>query len=109
LNIKKKSDIQSKLTPDEIGQLEQAREIIETVKTDGWNIIASFIRQSIVYPDPAKFTEVSQVILPYTEAYGASELARKIGIFVGQQESILKHLTEKMDEDAQTPSYNIGD
>jgi len=68
-----------------------------------------YIQGSIIWPDPKESHNREDVILPYTEAYGASELAKKIGNFVNSQESIIKTLSEKVDSENDAPNFAIGE
>lgn len=102
--MKKKN---SNLTPQEQILLKEAEQVIETTNTKGWQVIASFIQRSIAWPDPKEYHSREEVILPYSEAFGASELARKIGQYIGQQDKIIKSLLEKDEEDVK--SYAIGE
>jgi hypothetical protein len=100
---KKKLD---RLTPEEQIILKSAQEICDTLDTKGWLAIAAFIQNSIVWPNPSEAKNLEEMVLPYTQAYGAAELAKKIGNFVNSQEEILISLTNKLDEEnAPTDDY----
>lgn len=97
-----------KLSSQERDLLKQAQDICDIIKTPGWTHIVNFVQQSIVWPDPKTFHSREEVIVPYTESYGAAELARKLGEFVNNQESVIKSLTNKLDEESDAPDYRIG-
>ena len=97
-----------KLTTEEQILLRQAQDIMDVIKLPGWKHIASFITDSIVWPNPKDYPTKEEVIIPYTEAYGAGELARKIGDFVHSRESIVKTLSEKVDSEDELPNWSIN-
>ena len=108
-NKKKLDKKLEKLTPEEQILLRQAQDINETIQSRGWQHIANFITNSIVWPDPSVYKSREEVIMPYSEAYGASELARKLGNYVHSQDDVIKSLTAKVDEDNELPNYKIGE
>jgi hypothetical protein len=98
---------ESKLTSQEQQVLEQARDILEIIKSPGWLAIATYIQNNIVFPNPKDFATLDDLLLPYAQAYGGAELAKKIGQFVGSQEDIVKSLTKKIDSENALPNYDI--
>lgn len=107
-NKKAKDNLVDKLTPQERELLKQAQDITEIINSPGWNHIVNFIQTSIVWPDPKTYSTREEVIVPYTEAYGAADLAKKIVYFVNSQEGVIKSLTDKVDNENELPSYEIG-
>lgn len=103
---KKKDD--SKLTASEQILLQQARDILDIIKSPGWQVIATFIQNSVVFPDPKDFASREALMLPYAEAYGGANLAKKIGYFVNSQEEVIKNITAKLDSDIELPNFKIG-
>lgn len=101
----KKTD---RLTVEEKTLLKQAQNILETTNTPGWAAIAAYIQNSLVWPDPKEYKTREQLMLPYAEAYGATELAKKIGQFVSSQGNIVKSITDRMDSDQELPNFSIG-
>jgi hypothetical protein len=98
-----------KLSPQEQELLKQAQAICDMAKSEGWVSVVSFIQGSISFPDPKSYLSREEIILPYTEAYGASEIVRKLFQFVNSQESIVKSLTDKLDMDQDIPNFKIGE
>lgn len=97
-----------KLSQQEQELLKQAQDICDMAKSNGWLSIISFIQGSITFPDPKTYLTREEILLPYTEAYGASEIARKLFQFVNSQEGIVKSLTDKLDLEADLPNFEIG-
>jgi hypothetical protein len=97
----------SKLSPQERDILQQAMEIKEVTALPGWSRIVMFLQGSINFPDPKDFPTREAIIIPYTEAFGSANMVKKLGDFVNSQESVIKSLTEKEEEDVK--SYAIGE
>jgi C1A family cysteine protease len=97
-----------KLSSQEQQLLRQAQNICDIVKSPGWLDISKFIQESIVWPDPKTYHSREEAIIPYTEAYGAAELAKKIFEFVNSREDVIKSITTKLDDENDLPNYSIG-
>jgi hypothetical protein len=97
-----------KLTQEERNLLRQAQEVSDIIRMPGWLTITKFIQDSLSFPDPKLYHSREEVIIPYSEAYGKESLAKEIRAFVVSQESIIKSLTEKIDEEFDKPDFAIG-
>ena len=99
---------ESKLSLQEQELLKQAQSINDIINSPGWLSIVAFIQGSIVWPDPKDYHNREEIVLPYAEAYGSAELARKIFDFVKSQESIIVSISKKVDSENDAPNYSIG-
>ena len=95
------------LTKDEKILLEQAREVVDMTATKGFGYFQTFLVQSIAWPDPTKYEVVDEVILPYTQAFGASQLLEKAKGFIDNQRLTLQNLTKKMEDENEAPDFAI--
>jgi hypothetical protein len=99
---------ESKLSPQEQELLKEARSIVDLIKMPGWQYLCMYIQGSVTFPDPKDYHSREEIVIPYSEAYGAADLAKKIGNFVNSQESVIKTLSEKVDSENDAPNYAIG-
>ena len=105
----KKDKRLEKLSKEELVLLKQAQDISEILETPGWKAISLFIQQSIVWPDPKTYHSREEAIIPYTEAYGSAEMAKKLFEFVSSQKSTMESITKKLDEETNVPNWNVAE
>ena len=96
------------LTPTEQILLKDSQNVLDVIKLPGWLVISKFIQDTITWPNPKDFPTKEEVILPYTEAFGSAELARKLFEFTGSRENIIKTLSEKVDSEDELPNWSIN-
>lgn len=100
---------QPKLGPAEEEAYLQALLLAELVQHRGWSkaetLLASLAQE--LYPNPKEYDSQEKLILDYTYARGATELAKKFIETLKQQEVIYQNLHTKKEE-GRVRDYKIG-
>lgn len=85
-----------KLSKEESELYNQARMVVETVETKGWKeIILPYMLTLPSFPNPKNYTDINNMILPYTQAYGEAEAIRKLNQYIQNNIDMFESLTKK--------------
>jgi hypothetical protein len=78
--------------------LEQAQTLLAMKHSKGWQILQSYLLNLPKYPNPSNYREFENLMIEYTKAYGTAEAIRMINLFMEEQETIVKNIQNRINE-----------